>query len=108
MDDNACSRKAPCSNTSNQKIGGITHLNHIEHVWFVLIHSFATRKPSPMTIDELKSALGQEMAPFSVIFNNCSLLSDMSPSEVDVVFRKIRGGKTPDIDLIDYAIWKAL
>ncbi|GFY33790.1 putative 115 kDa protein in type-1 retrotransposable element R1DM [Trichonephila clavipes] len=30
------------------------------------------------------------------------------PSEVEVVFRKLRGGKAPGIDLIDYAIWKAL
>ncbi|GFU28870.1 hypothetical protein TNCV_470061 [Trichonephila clavipes] len=43
-----------------------------------------------------------------LVLNDCSPPSCLSPSEVEVVFRKLRGGKAPDIDLIDCAIWKAL
>ncbi|GFX06975.1 putative 115 kDa protein in type-1 retrotransposable element R1DM [Trichonephila clavipes] len=43
-----------------------------------------------------------------LVFNDCSPPSCLSPSEVEVVFRKLRGGKAPGIDLLDYAIWKAL
>ncbi|GFS99035.1 putative 115 kDa protein in type-1 retrotransposable element R1DM [Trichonephila clavipes] len=52
-----------------------------------------------MSVDEIASM-------HSRIFSYSS--SCLSPSEVEVVFRKLRGGKAPGIDLIDYAIWKAL
>ncbi|GFT08156.1 hypothetical protein TNCV_3481091 [Trichonephila clavipes] len=47
-------------------------------------------------------------SPIPLVFNDCSPPSCLSPSEVEVVFRKLHRGKAPGIDLIDYAIWKAL
>ncbi|GFV25299.1 hypothetical protein TNCV_2165871 [Trichonephila clavipes] len=42
---------------------------------------------------------------YSLMSSMTALLpSCLSPSEVEVVFRKLRVGKAPGIDLIDYAI----
>ncbi|GFX97339.1 hypothetical protein TNCV_1077101 [Trichonephila clavipes] len=43
-------------------------------------------------------------SPIPLVLNDCSPPSCLSPSEVEVVFRKLRGGQAPGIDLIDYAI----
>ncbi|GFU87353.1 hypothetical protein TNCV_2716391 [Trichonephila clavipes] len=56
----------------------------------------------------LDSCFPSRTSPISVVFNNCSSSSGLSPREVDVVLRKLRGGKAPIIDIIDYAIWEAL
>ncbi|GFX73799.1 retrovirus-related Pol polyprotein from type-1 retrotransposable element R1 [Trichonephila clavipes] len=79
-----------------------------------------------LTIDEDVSKLSQELSnnanfasfsiskqirrssPIPLVLNDCSPPSCLSPTEVEVVFRKLRGGKAPGIDLIDYAIWKIL
>ncbi|GFS58052.1 putative 115 kDa protein in type-1 retrotransposable element R1DM [Trichonephila clavipes] len=47
-------------------------------------------------------------SPIPLVFNDCSPPSCLSSSEVEVVFRKLRGGKALGIGLSDYAIWKAL
>ncbi|GFW65265.1 hypothetical protein TNCV_395311 [Trichonephila clavipes] len=36
-------------------------------------------------------------SPIHLVFNDCSPPSCLSPSEVEVVFRKLRGGKAPDV-----------
>ncbi|GFW62485.1 hypothetical protein TNCV_291591 [Trichonephila clavipes] len=36
-------------------------------------------------------------SPIPLVFNDCSPPSCLSPSEVAVVFRKLRGGKAPDL-----------
>ncbi|GFV00945.1 putative 115 kDa protein in type-1 retrotransposable element R1DM [Trichonephila clavipes] len=60
-----------------------------------------------MSVDEIAS-MHSRISSYSSCLHDCSPPSCLSPSEVEVVFRKLRGGKAPGIDLIDYAIWKAL
>ncbi|GFW58949.1 putative 115 kDa protein in type-1 retrotransposable element R1DM [Trichonephila clavipes] len=75
------------------------------------LHQISTGDPASLfhsKISLLDSHFPSGSSPIPLVLNGCSPPSCLSPSEVEVVFRKLRGGKAPGIDLIDYAIWKAL
>ncbi|GFV46013.1 uncharacterized protein TNCV_2200231 [Trichonephila clavipes] len=76
------------------------------------LHQISTGDPASLFHSKVSLLLDSHFPsgspPIPLVFNDCSPPSCLSPSEVEVVFRKLRGGKAPGIDLIDYAIWKAL
>ncbi|GFX45673.1 retrovirus-related Pol polyprotein from type-1 retrotransposable element R1 [Trichonephila clavipes] len=76
------------------------------------LHQISTGDPASLFHSKVSLLLDSHFpsgfSPIPLVFNDCSPPSCLSPSEVEVVFRKLRGGKAPGIDLIDYAIWKAL
>ncbi|GFT04685.1 retrovirus-related Pol polyprotein from type-1 retrotransposable element R1 [Trichonephila clavipes] len=76
------------------------------------LHQISTGDPASLFHSKVSLLLDSHFPsgspPILLVFNDCSPPSCLSPSEVEVVFRKLRGGKAPGIDLIDYAIWKAL
>ncbi|GFW80148.1 hypothetical protein TNCV_460561 [Trichonephila clavipes] len=71
------------------------------------LHQISTGDPSSLFHSKISFILDSYFppgaSPIPLVLNDCSP-SCMSASEVNVVFRKLRGGKAPGIDLIDYAI----
>ncbi|GFV79872.1 hypothetical protein TNCV_1726971 [Trichonephila clavipes] len=71
------------------------------------LHQISTDDPASLfhsKISILDSNFPSRPSPTSLVLNDCSPPSCLSPSEVEVVCRKLRGSKAPGIDLIDYAI----
>ncbi|GFW32785.1 hypothetical protein TNCV_1773541 [Trichonephila clavipes] len=76
------------------------------------LHQISTGDPVSLFHSKISLLLDSHFpsgsSPITLVLNDCSPPSCLSPSEVEVVFRKLREGKAPGINLIDYAIWKAL
>ncbi|GFT50737.1 hypothetical protein TNCV_3963561 [Trichonephila clavipes] len=76
------------------------------------LHQISTGDPASLFYSKVSllfdSHFPSGSSPIPLVLNDCSPPSCLSPSEVEVVFRKLRVGKASGIDLIDYAIWKAL
>ncbi|GFT21186.1 putative 115 kDa protein in type-1 retrotransposable element R1DM [Trichonephila clavipes] len=94
-------RLPPCTPAAFGKLSSPTNL-----------HQISTGDPASLFHSKVSLLLDSHFpsgsSPIPLVFNDCSPPSCLSPSEVEVVFRKLREGKAPGIDLIDYAIWKAL
>ncbi|GFX13597.1 putative 115 kDa protein in type-1 retrotransposable element R1DM [Trichonephila clavipes] len=91
-------RLPPCAPAAFGKLSSPTNL-----------HQISTGDPASLFHSKVSLLLDSHFPsgsyPIPLVFNDCSPPSCLNPSEVEVVFRKLRGGKAPGIDLIDYAIW---
>ncbi|GFW51159.1 putative 115 kDa protein in type-1 retrotransposable element R1DM [Trichonephila clavipes] len=65
------------------------------------LHQISTGDPASLFHSKVSLLLDSHFpsgsSPIPLVFNDCSPPSCLSPSEVEVVFRKLRGGKAPDL-----------
>ncbi|GFY08386.1 hypothetical protein TNCV_1357921 [Trichonephila clavipes] len=81
-------RLPPCTPAAFGKLSSPTNL-----------HQISTGDPASLFHSKVSLLLDSHFPsgspPIPLVFNDCSPPSCLSPSEVEVVFRKLRGGKAP-------------
>ncbi|GFX88917.1 DUF4817 domain-containing protein [Trichonephila clavipes] len=84
-------RLPPCTPAAFGKLSSPTNL-----------HQISTGDPASMFHSKVSLLLDSHFpsgsSPIPLVFNDCSPPSCLSPREVEVVFRKLRGGKAPGLD----------